>query len=298
MNGEDLANKAGLNRTNRFIFSDSYYEKMPEVPGRPTFDPIVPPKKEQDLSKEVMDVENQLLSQANYRTSDALSAVSNNSFVSSTPVQQASSLDQVLQNNYSSAAPSPSSGELDFFSHQVNTMVNDSSNDDFVSNNNDVDSIQSSINIPMQNENFFDMFTTRKKQENALDSDSLQEGQASTFEVSNEELPMEHDSYSSELDQKSEINSEFQLNGGLDSNFANSDSNIATFNGVQGNEDTLNFKSQTPVSMSDEFHSDSGEQKQDLSLGEPDKNFNNNPGMDAVDVDSSNFGNTNLGFSF
>ena len=163
MNGEDLANKAGLNRTNRFIFSDSYYEKMPEVPGRPTFDPVVPPKKEQDLSKEVMDVEKQLLSQANYSSSVPSNNVSNDISELRAPVQQASSLDQVLQNDYSNVPPSTPANGFDFFSHQTNTVVHDSDSNTSENDFNSMDSVVQDVHVPMQKENFFDTFITQKK---------------------------------------------------------------------------------------------------------------------------------------
>lgn len=93
MNGEDLADKAGIKKENRFIFSDSYYENMPEVPEKPNFDVVGLPKKETSSSN--------------------------------TPIQQASSFDQIIHNDYTKNDEEPSNHMFNFFS---GTDSNESNN--------------------------------------------------------------------------------------------------------------------------------------------------------------------------
>ena len=97
MNGEDLADKAGIKKENRFIFSDSYYENMPEVPEKPNFDVLGLPKK--DVS-------------------------SNSSFV-----QQASSFDQIVHNDYTQNDIEPSNHMFNFFSESNSNSTSNASND-------------------------------------------------------------------------------------------------------------------------------------------------------------------------
>ncbi len=93
MNGEDLADKAGIKKENRFIFSDSYYENMPEVPEKPNFDVVGLPKKETPSSN--------------------------------TPIQQASSFDQIIHNDYTKNDEEPSNHMFNFFSETDSHESND-----------------------------------------------------------------------------------------------------------------------------------------------------------------------------
>lgn len=93
MNGEDLADKAGIKKENRFIFSDSYYENMPEVPEKPNFDVVGLPKKETPSSN--------------------------------TPIQQASSFDQIIHNDYTKNDEEPSNHMFNFFSGTDSHESND-----------------------------------------------------------------------------------------------------------------------------------------------------------------------------
>lgn len=83
MNGEDLADKAGIKKENRFIFSDSYYEAMPEIPEKPNFDVVGLPKKEKPSSNPT--------------------------------IQQANSFDQIVHNDYMKSDREPSNHMFNFF---------------------------------------------------------------------------------------------------------------------------------------------------------------------------------------
>lgn len=96
MNGEDLADKAGIKKENRFIFSDSYYENMPEVPEKPNFDVLGLPKKD-----------------TSYKHSS---------------VQQASSFDQIIHNDYTKNDVEPSNHMFNFFSEPNSNTKNSFNN--------------------------------------------------------------------------------------------------------------------------------------------------------------------------
>ncbi|MDE5587231.1 MAG: hypothetical protein K2I72_02535, partial [Bacilli bacterium] len=89
MNGEDLADKAGLKKENRFFFSDSYYEDMPEIPDRPNFDPVQPPKKEEVKPKE--EFNDNMFSFGGNRNLESQDSSLNSSSNWNSSVQQASS---------------------------------------------------------------------------------------------------------------------------------------------------------------------------------------------------------------
>lgn len=119
MNGEDLANKTGLGKNNRFIFADSYYENMPEIPEKPNFDSAqFPNTKEVSFNTYNMD-KNNLLNTGKESTSTHSSLNSNFS------VQQASSIDQLIRNDYEEENSNSHQNVFNFFVHKANTVIND-----------------------------------------------------------------------------------------------------------------------------------------------------------------------------
>jgi len=105
MNGEDLADKAGIKKENRFIFSDSYYANMPEVPEKPNFDVLGLPKKETPSSN--------------------------------SSVQQASSFDQIVHNDYTKSETEPSNHMFNFFSGSSSNDTGSFGNSDMAKNMSD-----------------------------------------------------------------------------------------------------------------------------------------------------------------
>lgn len=117
MNGEELANKAGIEEKNRFFFSDDYYNELPEIPEKNNFDPFQPPKKNE--SSELGSNNNT----NNFFNNNLLK--SSNTGTNHTEIQQASSLDQVLGNNYQNESGDTGENVFNFFAHRANTEIND-----------------------------------------------------------------------------------------------------------------------------------------------------------------------------
>ncbi len=190
MNGEDLADKAGLKKENRFFFSDSYYEDMPEIPDRPSFDPIQPPKKEETKPKEE-NANNQFFFGEN-RNLESKGPSLNSS------VQQASSFDQIINNDYSNNDSMKQDNVFNFFSHQSNTSIQDTPSE-----------IEDPITSPPEEEkvmseksNFFDRFSSRKAKKEELDVVHVDTN------LPAESIPMYENSFEKTEDSMSEFPSE------------------------------------------------------------------------------------------
>lgn len=116
MNGEELANKSGIEEKNRFFFSDDYYNEIPEVPEKNNFDPFQPPKKSENSVSESNSAKNLF-------NNDLLA--SSNTGMNNTGIQQASSLDQVLGNNYQNESEDTGENVFNFFAHRANTEIDE-----------------------------------------------------------------------------------------------------------------------------------------------------------------------------
>jgi len=149
MNGEDLANKAGIKKENRFIFSDSYYENMPEIPEKPNFDLLAPSnRKENTKTRSNQDI--------------SLNDENSNSIV-----QKASNFDQVIHNNYLEETSSQQENVFNFFSHQENTKIEDITPETTSQESKEDEKNPSSIenkNIEQQN-NFFQKLGFQKEKQ-------------------------------------------------------------------------------------------------------------------------------------
>ncbi len=149
MNGEDLANKAGIKKENRFIFSDSYYENMPEIPEKPNFDLLAPSNRKENTKT--------------HSNQD----ISLNDGNSNSIVQKASNFDQVIHNNYLEETSSQQENVFNFFSHQENTKIEDITPETTSQESKEDEKNPSSIenkNIEQQN-NFFQKLGFQKEKQ-------------------------------------------------------------------------------------------------------------------------------------
>lgn len=117
MNGEELAKKSGIEDKNRFFFSDDYYDEIPEVPEKNNFDPFQPPKKNENTTSNLSSSTN------NFFNNDLLSSSTTRN--NNIGIQQASSLDQVIGNNYQTESEGASENVFNFFAHRTNTEINE-----------------------------------------------------------------------------------------------------------------------------------------------------------------------------
>lgn len=95
MDGNELSEKVGLEQKNQFIFSDSYYDELPEIPTKHTFEPVKPYQKENSSTN--LNAELNQSNSASFQNSDnGLFSVSNNN----SNVQQVDNFEQLVQNDY------------------------------------------------------------------------------------------------------------------------------------------------------------------------------------------------------
>lgn len=219
MNGEDLANKAGIKKENRFFFSDSYYENMPEIPDKPNFDPIQPPKKE-DTKPKIENKGNDLIFGRDQGL-ESREPLFNPSSNWNSSVQQASSFDQIINNDYSNNESQNQNNFFNFFSHQANTSLPDTApemEDATLSSPIEEPSIQ-------EKSSFFDRFGSKKRKKDELDVVHV----GTDFPVS--DLPMEENS----LNEKEDFTTSFSQTNSSGDSFTNQENfkeeqNFSSFN--------------------------------------------------------------------
>lgn len=309
MNGEDLANKAGLEKNNRFIFADSYYEDMPEVSEKTNFNSFQPPKKEE--IKPDNEFQNSNFGNMNGSFDDL-----NSGFLNSNPsVMQASSMDQVIHNDYSSSDMDKQENVFNFFAHQANTTVGDDVSFDTP---NEIESIRDVVRDESREKNgFFDLLGGRKRKKDELEMVHVGEelsNVSSSLPDSNSDIKNELDTNTNflkkdtisdstspstdiSIDSLTSIDSNYAsiepvtsmnpYQDPLDSSFSSNQSDFNLSNPLEDTSLSFSRKDATPVSNSYGFgsNSDVGYGTSSVSSTNSDNYFFGNPSSSIPDIE-------------
>ncbi len=117
MDEQNVSGKTGEEPKNRFIFSNDFYEDMPEVSdNKVSFEPVANANFK-PLGSSSKTGPMAALFQASMQEKEGNR--------SNSSVQQASSLDQVVNNDYSTPSSEPDGNVFNFFSHNANTELED-----------------------------------------------------------------------------------------------------------------------------------------------------------------------------
>ena len=275
MNGEDLANKAGIKKENRFIFSDSYYENMPEVPEKPNFDVLGLPKKE---------------------------TPSNNP-----TVQQASSFDQIVHNDYTKNDVEPSNHMFNFFSGADSNEASNFGNLGMTeTTGNQLDTSNPFLNQEEQEKvNLFDSFGKKNDLDSAHEINEFQEKTEPEFFASSS-MPFGNDSFglpSTDLDslKPGDSNSSFSLNDSLQtkedsSNVKEDFSTDETHSPTLFNLFRKKNRGSDSTREENDFEKRPESQETDIFASSR-KSFEDSFSLPSTDLDSSKTGDSNSSFN-